>query len=80
MYASMLKALPFIEPSDLDPESSGIKAMLQGEGESFRDFVIRHENDRGLPGFVNLVGIDSPGLTSSPAIAKHVSCLVDNIL
>ena len=76
----MVKALPFIEPSDLAPETSGILAMLQGEGERLRDFVIEHEHKRDLPGFVNLVGIESPGLTSSLAIAKHVSQLVDEIL
>ena len=80
LESSMVKALPFIEPSDLAPETSGILAMLQGEGEKLRDFVIEHEHKRGLPGFVNLVGIESPGLTSSPAIARHVSHLVDEIL
>ena len=78
--SSIMKALPFIEPSDLDPETSGIMAMLQGQGEGFQDFVIRHEYDRGLPGFINLVGIESPGLTSSPAIARYVSHLVNEIL
>ena len=33
-------------------------------------------SDRGLPGFVNLIGIDSPGLTSAPAIADYVAGLV----
>ncbi len=80
LESSMMKALPFIEPSDLAPETSGILAMLQGSGEGQRDFVIEHEYKRGLPGFVNLVGIESPGLTSSPAIAGHVSRLVDEIL
>jgi len=80
LESSIMKALPFIEPSDLCPETSGIMAILQGEGEGFRDFVIRHEYDRGLPGFINLVGIDSPGLTSSPAIARYVSHLVNEIL
>ncbi len=80
MESSMMKALPFIEPSDLAPETSGILAMLQGQGEGQRDFVIEHEYKRGLPGFVNLVGIESPGLTSSPAIAGYVSRLVDEIL
>ena len=80
LESSIVKALPFIEPSDLDPEMSGIMAMLQGEGEGFRDFVIRHEYDRGLPGFISLVGIDSPGLTSSPVIARYVSHLVNEIL
>lgn len=80
LASSIGKALPFIEPSDLDPEMSGIMAMLQGKGEGFRDFVIRHEYDRGLPGFISLVGIDSPGLTASPAIARYVSHLVDEVL
>ncbi len=80
LESSMMKALPFMEPSDLEPETSGIVAMLQGEGEGFRDFVIRHEHDRGLPSFINLVGIESPGLTSSPAIARYVSRLVNELL
>ena len=80
LESSMMKILPFIEPSDLEPETSGIMAMLQGEGEGFRDFVIRHEYDRGLPGFINLVGIETPGLTSSAAIARYVSRLVNEIL
>lgn len=80
LESSMMKALPFMEPADLEPESSGIMAMLQGEGEAFRDFVIKHEYDRGLPGFINLVGIETPGLTSSPAIAGYVDHLVGEIL
>ncbi len=80
LESSMLKALPFIEPSDLHSDTSGIMAMLQGEGEDFRDFVVRHEYDRGLPGFINLVGLETPGLTSSPAIARYVSSIVNEIL
>ncbi len=80
LESSIMKALPFIESSDLEPETSGIMAMLQGEGEGFRDFVIRHEYERGLPGFISLVGIESPGLTSSPAIARYVGHLLNEIL
>ena len=80
LESSIMRALPFIEPPDLSPETSGIKAIFQQEGEGFRDFVIRHEHDRGLPGFINLVGIESPGLTSSPSIARYVSHLLDEIL
>jgi len=79
LRASIMQALPFINSSDLEPESAGIMAMLQAEGEGFRDFVIRHEYERGLPGFINLVGIETPGLTASPAIARHVSQLVNEI-
>jgi L-2-hydroxyglutarate oxidase LhgO len=38
--------------------------------------VISEESERGLPGLVNLVGIDSPGLTASLAIAEHVAALL----
>ena len=55
---------------------AGIRPKLQGPGEKTRDFVIREESDRGLPGLVNLIGIESPGLTASLAIAKKVAELV----
>ncbi len=80
LESSIMRALPFIEPSDLAPETSGILAMLQGPGRGLHDFVIRHEYDRGLPGFINLIGIESPGLTSSLAIARHVDHLVSEII
>ena len=68
--------LPGIADEDLAPDISGIRPKLQGPGEGFRDFVIAEESGRGLPGFVNLIGVDSPGLTSAPAIADHVATLV----
>ncbi len=78
--SSILRALPFIRPSDLHPDTSGIMAMLQGDGEPARDFIIRHEADKGWPGLINLVGIETPGLTAAPAIGKYVSSLVDEVL
>ena len=74
---SVRKLVPSITDDDLAPDMSGIRPKLQAQGEPARDFVIREEADRGLPGFFNLVGIDSPGLTSSPAIARYVEALVD---
>ncbi|MCJ7588141.1 MAG: NAD(P)/FAD-dependent oxidoreductase, partial [Candidatus Aminicenantes bacterium] len=53
---------------------------LQGEGEGFRDFVIRREEDKGLPGLVNLIGIESPGLTAAPAIGELAAGLLAEIL
>jgi L-2-hydroxyglutarate oxidase LhgO len=74
-YSSAQKFFPSLELEDLEPESTGIIPKLQGPGKSFRDFVIKHEEERQLPGFINLVGIESPGLTSSLAIAKYVAGL-----
>jgi L-2-hydroxyglutarate oxidase LhgO len=79
-HKSAKRMLPFIEHVDLEPEMAGIRPKLQGPGEDVRDFVIRDESDRGLPGFINLIGIESPGLTSSPAIARYVVDMVKNLL
>ncbi|HEU5320451.1 MAG TPA: FAD-dependent oxidoreductase, partial [Methylomirabilota bacterium] len=70
------RLVPAIEADDLTPDMAGIRAKLQGPGQGFRDFVVREEAARGLAGFVNLVGIDSPGLTSALAIAEHVDGLL----
>jgi L-2-hydroxyglutarate oxidase LhgO len=79
-YNSVKGFLPFIDRADLQPEMAGIRPKLQAPGEEIKDFVIRHEADRGLPGFINLIGIESPGLTAAPAIAEYVGAMVDEIL
>lgn len=72
-YESVRTFLPSIKLKDISPDTSGIRPKLQGKGESFRDFVIRHEEASGLPGLINLIGIESPGLTASLSIAKMVA-------
>jgi L-2-hydroxyglutarate oxidase LhgO len=79
-YDSVKGFLPFIDYDDLQPEMAGIRPKLQGPGEDIRDFIIRDEGDRGLPGFINLIGIESPGLTAAPAIAEYVNGLVNEVL
>jgi L-2-hydroxyglutarate oxidase LhgO len=68
--------LPFLRSDDLSPDMSGIRPKLYGLGEPFRDFVIREESDRGLAGLVDLIGMESPGLTSCLAIAEKVESMV----
>lgn len=75
-YEAVKKFLPFLEYGDLTPEMAGIRPKLQGPGDPFRDFVISHEEKKGFKGVINLIGIESPGLTCSLAIARHVSRLV----
>jgi L-2-hydroxyglutarate oxidase LhgO len=75
-YKSVKKFLPMIELADLEPEFAGIRPKLQGPGEGFRDFVITHEEKAGFPGLINLIGIESPGLTAAPAIARYVGRMV----
>lgn len=75
-WASVVDFLPFIEIQDLTPEMAGIRPKLQREGEGFRDFVIQEESARNLPGWINLIGIESPGLTAALAIAEVVAEIV----
>jgi L-2-hydroxyglutarate oxidase LhgO len=76
-YQSAVKFLPFLKEENVSPDMAGIRPKLQGQDDDFRDFVIKED----LPGFINLVGIESPGLTASPAIARVVKkMLTGNIL
>ena len=75
-FIAARRYLPSIEIDDLAPDFAGIRPKLQAKGQGFRDFVIRDETDKGLPGLINLIGIESPGLTASPAIAQYVAEIV----
>lgn len=79
-HESVKSFLPFIELNDLKPDMAGIRPKLQGPGENFRDFIIKDESDNGFKGFINLIGIESPGLTASLSIAKLVDRLVKHSL
>jgi L-2-hydroxyglutarate oxidase LhgO len=70
--------LPHIVEYDIQIDSAGIRPKLQGPKDSFRDFVIKHEADKELFGFINLIGIESPGLTAAPAIGDFVSEMYEN--
>jgi glycerol-3-phosphate dehydrogenase len=71
--------LPEIEERDLQLGYSGLRPKLKAQGEKgIADFVI--EVDREVPRVIQLVGIESPGLTAAPAIAEHVAGFVARIL
>ncbi len=74
--ASARLILPTLKDDDFTPDISGVRPRLQKKGDPFKDFVICEESARGLPGFVNLIGIESPGLTASLAIARYVARLI----
>jgi L-2-hydroxyglutarate oxidase LhgO len=77
-FEAAVRYLPAIAPGQLNPEMAGIRPKLQKPGDPARDFVIAEESSKGLAGVVNLIGIESPGLTASPAIARHVAALMAN--
>jgi len=74
--AAARRLLPALALEDFSPDIAGIRPKLQGPGDPARDFVIAEESARGRAGLVSLVGIDSPGLTASLAIAEEVERLL----
>ena len=75
-YAEVRKYWPALQDGALAPGYAGIRPKIHGASAPAADFVIQGPAVHGIPGRVNLFGIESPGLTSALAIAEHVSALV----
>lgn len=71
-YAAVRKYYPDLADGAIQPGYSGIRPKIQAPGEPAKDFVIQGPEDHGIDGLINLYGIESPGLTSSLAIADFV--------
>ena len=71
--------LPGLRRDWLTPDYAGVRPKLSGPGEPERDFVVAEESAAGLPGLVSCIGIESPGLTASPAIAARVAELLSSL-
>ncbi|HEX6644299.1 MAG TPA: NAD(P)/FAD-dependent oxidoreductase [Gemmatimonadales bacterium] len=68
--------LPDLRVEDVRADQAGIRARRIVPGGGAPDFVIVEESERGLPGWVNLIGIESPGLTCALPLADRVLDLV----
>ncbi len=75
-YAAIRSYYPALSEGALSPAYAGIRPKIQAPGEAAADFVVQGPADHGVAGLVNLYGIESPGLTSSLAIADHVAELL----
>lgn len=67
---------PGLPAGSLQPAYSGVRPKLSGPGEPAADFRIDGPGAHGIPGAVQLFGIESPGLTASLAIAEHVAAML----
>ena len=72
-YAEVRKYWPELPEGALQAGYAGIRPKIQSPTEAARDFLIQGPQDHGVPGFVNLFGIESPGLTSSLALGEFVA-------
>lgn len=72
-YAEVRKYWPGLPDGALLAGYAGIRPKISGPGDAARDFMVQGPAEHGVPGLVNLFGIESPGLTSSLAIGARVS-------
>ncbi|KAI4381583.1 hypothetical protein MLD38_007644 [Melastoma candidum] len=72
-YTAIRKYYPNLKEGSLEPGYAGIRPKLSGPQEPTVDFMVQGEEIHGVPGLVNLFGIESPGLTSSLAIAEYIA-------
>ena len=75
-YAEVRKYWPELQDGALIPGYAGMRPKIQAPHEAAKDFLIQGPATHGVPGLVNLFGIESPGLTSSLAIGEHVAQLL----
>lgn len=68
---------PDLDPDALQPAYVGVRSKVQAPGDPMADFVVQGPQVHGLPGLVNLFGIESPGLTASLALAAEVLTRLD---
>jgi len=75
-YGEIRKYWPGLQDGTLQPAYAGMRPKISGPGEAAADFLIQGAAEHGVPGWVNLLGIESPGLTSALAIGAYVEQLI----
>jgi len=76
-YAAIRRYWPVLPDGALEPAYAGMRSRISGPGEPLADFRIDDTRTHGVPGLINLFGIESPGLTASLAIAGEVATRLD---
>jgi L-2-hydroxyglutarate oxidase LhgO len=71
-YPAIRRYWPTLPDGALMPSYSGIRPKIVPPAVAAQDFLIQGPRDHGVSGLINLFGIESPGLTSSLAIADYV--------
>jgi len=71
-YAAIRRYWPGLRDGALQPGYAGIRPKISGPDEPAADFVVQGPAEHGVPGLVNLYGIESPGLTASLPLADEI--------
>jgi L-2-hydroxyglutarate oxidase LhgO len=72
-YRAIRSYWPALKDGALQPAYAGIRSKIAGPGEPDGDFNLQDQKTHGVPGLINLYGIESPGLTASLAIGERVA-------
>ncbi len=75
-YAAVRRYWPDLPDAALHPAYAGIRPKISGPGEMAKDFMIQGPDVHGVPGLINLFGIESPGLTAALALAELVGAKI----
>jgi L-2-hydroxyglutarate oxidase LhgO len=75
---AILRFWPGLPRDALRPAHAGIRSKIVGEGEPPADFRIDGAREHGVPGLVNLFGIESPGLTAALSLGEVVAARVQD--
>jgi L-2-hydroxyglutarate oxidase LhgO len=79
-YEAVRRYWPDLKDNSLQPDYSGVRAKIVPPNSPAGDFCFNGPQDHGLHGLYNLYGFESPGLTSSIAIARHLEGKIKNSL
>jgi L-2-hydroxyglutarate oxidase LhgO len=79
-YEAVRRYWPGLKDGSLQPDYAGVRAKIVPPNAPAGDFCFNGPNDHGMQGLFNLYGFESPGLTSSLAIAKHLEGLIKSSL
>lgn len=75
-HAEVRKYWPGLPDGSLQAGYAGIRPKISGPGEPAADFLVQGPREHGVPGLINLFGIESPGLTSCLALGEQVAALL----
>ena len=75
--ASIRRWWPELPDGALSPDYSGIRPKIVPPEVARQDFVVQTAREHGVPGLINLFGIESPGLTAAIALAEHVRAVLE---
>ncbi len=78
-YDAIRRYWPALSDGSLQPAYAGVRPKLAGPGAAAADFLVQGPGEHGIPGLINLYGIESPGLTAALAIGQEIHDRIQSV-